>query len=326
MDQTVSFPMEQASFRAYGTWTAFRQALNRCGCDGLEGIWVGEAFPADLPRDLMIGYHLTFYPDWLDFYRDDRPALTEKFGSPEIAAAFYGGHGREGLLEQYRLDLERAAAMQVKYVVFHVSDVSLEECYTYRWLHTHEEVIDAAVELINTLLKGQDWPFEFLVENQWWPGFTFTDPKLTARLLEGIAYPRTGIMLDTGHLMNACTALRTQAEGAAYIQQMLDLHGSLAKAVRGVHLHQSLSGDYVRAHTGSLPEGLPKDYFQRFSVSYSHILNIDLHQPWTDPAICPVLERLDPAYLTHEMTARTIAQRMEAVRIQAETLKRGGRG
>ena len=56
----------------------------------MEGIWSGEDIPADFPKDLLTGYHLTFFPDWLDFYRDDRDALTRKFGSPEAAYGFYG--------------------------------------------------------------------------------------------------------------------------------------------------------------------------------------------------------------------------------------------
>ena len=60
----------------------------------MEGIWSGEEFPEDLPADLVIGYHLAFYPDWLDFYRDDRRALKRKFGSLDAAARFYGGPGR----------------------------------------------------------------------------------------------------------------------------------------------------------------------------------------------------------------------------------------
>ena len=34
------------------------------------------------------------------------------------------------------------------------------------------------------------------------------------------------------------------------IRRMLNRHGSLATWVRGVHLHQSLSGAYVKTHTG----------------------------------------------------------------------------
>lgn len=324
MYRTVNFPMEQAGFGEFESDYALRAALKNCGCDGLEGVWTGEAFPTGFPYDLVIGYHLIFYPDWLDFYREDTAALTRKYGSVQNAEQFYGCHGREGLLELYRTDMERAAALKAKYVVFHVSDVSVEECYTYRWQHTCEQVIDAAAEVINTLLAGRKWPFEFLVENQWWPGFTFTDPKLTERLLNAIQSNKSGIMLDTGHLMNACTTLHTQAEGAAYILQMVKQHGSLARAIRGVHLHQSLSCEYVKAHTGRLPDDFPRKYMEQFSASYSHILQIDQHRPWTDSSICPVLEQIAPAYLTHELAASSNARRLELVKLQTDTLKRGG--
>ncbi|MDD6213557.1 MAG: TIM barrel protein [Clostridiales bacterium] len=324
MYQTINCPMEKNALREYESIPAFRAELTKYGCDGLETVWSGEPVPDDLPTELIVGYHLTFYPDWLDFYREDTAALIRKFGSIQTAKQFYGCQGREGLMDQYRADLERASSLNARYVVFHVSDVSLEEGYTYRWLHTHEEVIDASAEIINDLLGSRNWPFEFLVENQWWPGLTFTEPKLTERLLNSIHYKKTGIMLDTGHLMNTCPSLRTQAEGAAYIQKMLRQHGSLARAIRGVHLHQSLSGQYVQTHTGKLPEDLPEDYIARFSKNYSHILQIDRHQPWTDPAICPILEQIHPEYLTHELAAGSLAQRMDAVKIQASTLKCGG--
>lgn len=118
----------------------------------------------------------------------------------------------------YRDDLERARTVGVKYVVFHVSDVSIEEGYTYQWRHSSEEVIDAAVEIVNALLREED-EFDFLLENLWWPGLTMTEPELTQRLLEGVYYPKKGLMLDTGHLMNAKQSLTTQREGVDQRQQ-----------------------------------------------------------------------------------------------------------
>ena len=162
MYQTMSLPLYSGSFEEYHGWGDLRAELAALGCDGMEGIWSGEEFPEDLPADLVIGYHLTFYPDWLDFYRDDRRALKRKFGSLDAAARFYGGPGPETLLEQYRADLRRAAGLNPHYVVFHVSDVSIEEGYIYHWLHTNQEVIDAAVEVINLILGTETWPFEFL--------------------------------------------------------------------------------------------------------------------------------------------------------------------
>ena len=324
MQQTISLPLDSDTLVEYRNWDDLRQELAFLGCDGVEGIWGGEALPEAIPPDLCLGYHLLFYPDWLDFYRDDRRALIRKFGSLDVAARFYGGLGPETLLRQYREDLERAACLGARYVVFHVSDISIEEGYTYRWLHTHREVIDAAVEAANFLLDGQDWPFEFLVENQWWPGFTFTEPEETARLLEGIHFQRTGILLDVGHLMNTAVELRTQAEGAVYTAEMLDRHGSLAGRVRGVHLHYSLSGSYVKDSIGALPAELAEDYWERFEDSYGHVLRIDQHLPWTEPAILPVLERIAPSYLTHELSSRSRADRRAAAAIQVDLLRQGG--
>ena len=322
MRQSVNLPLCASTAAEYGGWEGLRRELQTLGLDGVEGIWGGEDIPAGFPKDLLTGYHLTFFPDWLDFYRDDRAALTRKFGNTEAAYRFYGRRGPETLLELYRADLERARSLNARYVVFHVSDVSIEESYTYRWLHTDEEVIDASAEIINLLLRDMVPDFDFLVENQWWAGFTFTEPEKTARLVDSIAYARKGILLDTGHLMNSNPRIRTQADGLAYIHTMLKQHGELSRMIRGVHLHQSVSGRYVRSHTGVLPE-LPADYVQQFAASYGHILQIDRHRPWTNAGVSALLEQIDPLFLTHELSAGTRAARFRAARRQMNTIKRG---
>lgn len=250
MYQSINLPLHRETGNAWGGWEQVRRDCARLGVDGVEGIWAGEDIPDDFPRDLLVGYHLTFTGDWLDFYREDKAALRRRFGSLEAAYACFGGSDPALLLEGYRADLERAIALGAQYMVFHVTNASTEENYTFRWLHRDNEVIDAAAELINAMLPGEEAPFDFLVENHWGAGFTFTDPTQTERLLGAIRYPRTGIMLDTGHLMVTNPGIRTQAEGAQYIHQMLDRHGSLCSAVRGMHLHQSLSGAYIRRSTG----------------------------------------------------------------------------
>lgn len=324
MYQSLNLPLSAAVRDACGGWDGLRRDCASLGVDGVEGIWAGEEIPHDFPPDLLVGYHLTFFPDWLDFYRQDKTALLRKFGSMEQVAYHYGSASPETLLQLYRDDLQRAKALNAKYVVFHVSDVSLEEGYTYRWLHSDEAVIDASAEIVNLLLDGQDWPFEFLMENQWWPGLTFTEPDKTARLLDAVHYGRKGLLLDTGHLMNCNPAIRTQADGIAYIHAMLDAHGDLCRNIRGVHLHQSLSGAYVRTHTGAMPPDLPEDYNARFGVSYGHILQIDRHHPWTTPAVADLIRRIDPAYLTHELSASGRKARLAAARRQINACRKGG--
>ncbi|MGM9612694.1 MAG: sugar phosphate isomerase/epimerase family protein [Butyricicoccus sp.] len=325
MLQSLNFPLCESMREQYGGWDGLRADCAALGVDGVEGIWGGEDIPADFPQDLIVGYHLTFFPDWLDFYREDKTALCEKYGTLDNAWAFYGGSGPETLRKLYREDLARARKLGAKYVVFHVSDVSNEEGYTYRWLHTDREVIDASLELMNELLADVPPDLEFLVENQWWAGFTFMEPEKTAYLLEGIRYPRKGILLDTGHLMNTNLSLESEKDGVEYIENLLDRHADLLPYVRGMHLHQSLSGAYVRAHTGSLPKDFPRgDANAQFSYSYQHILQIDRHQPWTEPAVAQLIARMEPAYLTHELSAQNRTARMQAAACQIQTLRKGG--
>ena len=176
MIQNMSLPLYSDTLREYRDWEDLRREVSALGCDGIEAIWGGEAIPDDLPVELVRGYHLIFFHGWVDFWNGNWSAVKEKYGSVERAAV-YGGLKREALIHRYQEDMERARCMEAEYVVFHVSDISMEECFTYHFSHTNDQVITAALELVNELLDGKDWPFAFLVENQWWPGFTFTEPR-----------------------------------------------------------------------------------------------------------------------------------------------------
>lgn len=325
MKQSINLPLDCAYRDMWGGWQRMADRLAECNLDGVEGIWAGEDIPSDFPSDMLVGYHLTFFPDWLDFYRDDKRALAEKCGSAETAYRFWGGRGAEHLLKLYREDMERAKALGAAYVVFHISDTSNEESFTYKWRHTNQEVLDASLEIVNELLPNDDdYDFWFLMENQWWPGFTFANPKETAYLLERVSYTKRGIMLDTGHLLNCEHSLQTQADGAAYIHQKLDEHGELARAIRGLHLHYSLSGDYVRAHTGWLPAGYPvDDPWGQSELSYRQVQSIDMHRPWTDTAVADVVERIAPQFVTHELNAWRPVEKLAAVRLQQIAMSGG---
>ena len=78
MLQSVNFPLCGDILAEYGGASGLRQELQALKLDGVEGIWGGTDVPADFSKDLLTGYHLTFFPDWLDFYRDDKQALEEK--------------------------------------------------------------------------------------------------------------------------------------------------------------------------------------------------------------------------------------------------------
>ena len=323
MTQSINFPICNSCIAPYGSWDNLGEQLHALGLDGIEGIVDPDDFDASFPAALLSGYHMVFYPDWLDFYRQNSSELLRKFGSMEMVERVYRGSHPEDLMKQFKDDLSYAISLNTPYVVFHVADVSLEEGYTYRWLHTDQEVLDGSIEFINELLCDVKPTFDFLVENQWWPGFTFTDPQKTEYLLSRINYPRVGIMLDTGHLMNTNTKLRTQADGIAYILDMVRLHGDIKDRILGIHFHQSLSGSYVRKNTGRVPDGVPTDYFEAFFQNYLHIQNIDRHRPWTDPKCVQILDEIQPHYLTHELSYGANRPQMSVTKKQLNTIRKG---
>jgi sugar phosphate isomerase/epimerase len=323
MFQCLNVPISGFYVRPYGNWTNFEETIRSLGLDGIEGIVDPDCYDESFPSSLLVGYHMTFYPDWVDFYRQNRTALLRKFGNESTVRDFYRSSSPDEFIRMFRRDFGISQKLHARYLVFHVSDVSLEEGYTYRWEHTDRYVLDASLEVINEILRGADEDFEFLVENQWWPGFTFTDPKKTEYLLSHIDYPKVGIMLDTGHLMNTEWKLKTQRQGVDYILSMIEKHGELSRYIRGLHFHQSLSGKYCRETIGQLPADFPKEYYEAFSVSYAHILHIDRHSPWTDPYCVRILDRVQPEYLSHELSSGKHLSQPAALKRQLKTIEKG---
>ncbi len=321
MIRSMNFPITKECVLPYGGWDGLAEQLRLLPLDGVEGIADPDYYDESFPSSLLTGYHMTFYPDWVDFWRQDRAALIRKFGSMETARGFYRCSSPDDYLGMFRADLALARRLGAKYLVFHVSDVSIEEGYTYRWEHTDREVTDAALELINAVLEGagEDPSFDFLVENQWWPGFTFTDPRETEYLLSRIRYPRVGIMLDTGHLMHTNTKLRTQGESLAYVHRMLDLHGALCGAIRGVHLNQSLTGALMRRYMREPPEMKPT-YAERNWQVFEYVFRIDRHRPFTCPGVKELIERIAPEYLTFEFISNDEREHRRMLRAQRRAL------
>ncbi len=326
MKFVTNFALYDGCLDQVGTMADVAADCRQRGLDGLEIIWDHRPYTQELPpAGLAVGYHLTFWSYWLDFWRQDKSALLKEFGSQSQAREYFRGATPDDMVARYREDLSHALELGAEYLVFHVSDVSLEECFTYDFAHTSEQVIDAAIELANRITEGLDPNVAFLCENIWWPGLTFTDPALTQRLMDGIAHPNKGIMLDIGHLLHTNNKLRTQREAAAYVGQMLDGHGRLADYVRGLHLHQSLTGPYVEKNAYRPSDAFKQasTYWEKFSACYDHVLRIDEHQPWTDPSIGPLVRRINPEWVNNELSAWPWDQHLDAASVQMDALEAG---
>ena len=293
------------------------------GIDGIELMCFDEDIRGIIPKEKVLGVHMGYFPYWVDFWNGDYEALDREFGSREIWEAHYGGATPEAILTRYRQDLANAHRWGAKYVVFHVSDATIAETFTWQYHHTDEEVIDATCEMLNELLKDENGELLFLVENLWQPGLTFTRPEMTKRLLDGIQYANKGIMLDTGHLLHTNTKLRTQEEGIAYIHSLLDAHGDLCQHIKGIHLNQSLTGPYCE-NTMRDPPKLADTYEQRTCQMFLHAFSVDKHLPFTAPGIRELVNRIDPAYLTFEFITSNVKEHRAYLDVQLQALQGGG--
>lgn len=319
MRTLINAVYEGRSLSEFKSSSEFEEFYGRCHADGVEYIRGGHDERSIIRPHMAVGCHLIFYSDWVDFWQGNEAALIRKFGSPETVASVYSAKNRDEFIAQFKEDMDHAERMGVEYAVFHVSDVSLDEGYTYRWEHSDREVIDASVELLNLLTDGEKYSFRLLLENLWWKGFSMTDPYLTEYMLDKLHYENKGIMLDTGHLMNTNRALRDKEEACGYIHRCLDMHGDLCKYIKGVHLHMSLSGEYVEASLKKDPPREP-DYYKRFSRAYSHILKIDTHQPFTAKGAKGLIDRIAPDYLVYELSAPDTETKIKLCDIQYRSL------
>lgn len=327
MKVVTNFPIYNGCLEEYGTMEELAKDCDEAGIDGIEAIWDWDPYTGQMPLPGMsIGYHLTFWSCWIDFWIHDEEALLREFGTWDMVHEYYHGDTRQSIIDTYIRDVGYAMQVDPEYLVFHVSEVNIEEDFTYDFVHTDEQVVDCAIELANTITPYITNGAAFLVENQWWPGFTFTRPEITKRLLDGIDYDNKGIVLDIGHLMNTNTRLRTQADGVRYVNDMLDDEGELSDQIRALHLHQSLSGEYVENNAYRFSQEFldAESFWDRYSISYRHVLQIDRHQPWTDPSIVQVIDRISPDWINNELSAYGRRPHQEALKTQMDTLRRGG--
>lgn len=271
--------------------------LEQYRLDGIELMLCEPWDPVLHPAKDIQGVHLRFWPNWLDFWRGDQAALLQEFGSEAAWRQTYG-NSREAWLEGYRENIRAAVRCGANYVVFHVAQARTSEIYTRQYDVTDEEVIEAALDVVNEITVDLPEKCYFLYENLWWPGLTFCQPELARRLLDGTQYPHTGFMLDTGHLMNTNLLLHNEQQAVDYVLSTIEKLGDMQQQIYGMHLHCSLSGDFVqkiqREQQGRAQKAL--DWQQTFS----YIAGTDQHRPFQTHAVQRLIEKIQPAYLVHE--------------------------
>lgn len=287
--------------------------LKEHALDGLEMLFWEDWDPALHRKPWIQGAHLRFWPNWLDFWRGDRQAVLSQLGGEEQVFASFGSWDREDWLERYRREIAVAADAGAKYLVFHVSQVRPDEMYDWRFTASDKEVIDATLEVVNELSDAIPSEIELLYENLWWPGLTLRDPEIASRLLSGSRHSKTGFMLDTGHLMNGNISLHNQDQAIDYTLKILERLGGLKASIRGMHLHHSLSGQYLK-------ESRKQQGDFSLTALMSHVMKIDQHLPFSSERVKELVNAVKPAYLVHEFAYSSLHEWSDKIRCQQQAL------
>lgn len=297
--------------------------LQKYRLDGVELIQHNRFMPWDpqrIPAKQIKGLHMQFWPTWLDFWKGDMEEVLRQFGTKEACREYYGGETREALVEYYRKEIATARKIGIKYIVFHVSHVQVEHCFSYQFSYSDEEVADAFIQMLNEVLEGVEAEFDLLLENQWWPGLTLLDRQIAHKLLRGIRYSRTGFVLDIGHMMNTNLQLKSEEEAVEYILETLHRLADMAPFIKGIHLNSSLSGEYVKK---VIKKGRPLEageFFERYNEACWHIAEIDRHKPFLHASIQQVIRHVKPSYLVYEFRADSLQDLEHYIKLQNDVL------
>lgn len=319
MYKLLHFISEERNLSEYKDYVDLEKSLERY-VDGLEVILCGFDHSKYIRDEKIIGLHLPFYSDWLSYWLGRQDILEREYGHRSQWEEFYGGSNPKGLVEYFQRDMDYAQAHGVKYVVFHVSNVSLEETITRNFDYTDEEVIEATIDLVNLLFEGKDYDFDFLLENLPWPGLQFNNPAIPRRLLSGIKYPKTGFILDTGHMMQTNLDIESPEEGVEYIYKWFRDNKDLVPFVKGIHLHQSISGHIVRNMEAN-PIQLKGDFYEKFSQVYKYIFEVDRHEVCQAKNTKALIDFLDPEYLVYEFRSSGRSDREDKLHHQDKVLQ-----
>lgn len=297
-------------------YQAVQAYLEKHQLDGVEMIMYGDDQIDLIPQSLVVGQHLLYWPNWIDFWQGNQQALLKDFLNKKNIMGYYGFESPDAMITYYKKEFKGAKKLQAEYMVYHVSNASFEDIFTYNHKYHSRLVMTAAIELINQVFVG-DGPL-LLFENLMWPGLTYTDPLLTQWFYDQIAYKNKGFVLDISHLMATNSTVKSEEEGIAYVHEVLDSMGSLVAHIKAIHLNKTIAGAYLQEdHSEQHRRFLAStDMMERYEIIHQHITQIDGHMPFDHPGVMTIIQRVQPDYLVYELKANSMDELTQGIDLQ----------
>ena len=326
MIQSLAFPLSDYSHGENEHWERLGDMLLAQGLDGFEIL--GDVLKTwePLPLSLIRGYQMQTLSDWLDCYLGHKEEYILDFRVKREAADYFKKGKPEDILNLYRADLAYGRTLNAPYIVFDVSNADEQEMFSLRWSHSDYWVMDAAIEILNELLRNVEPDFSLMLGNDRCPGFTFTEPEKTEYLLSRIQYPKVGIMLDTGRLLSTCWGTKNQSEAIRYIHSMLDKHGELSRSILGLHFSYLPTLGWTREKRKE-PQRTRQEYHPPYWTPELalrlRVKWLDRHTCWSNPECVSLIDRIKPQYLVHVFYHDSSLTRMGALTRQLKAIHKG---
>ena len=289
-------------------WDKIKAFSQRHQMDGVE---LGLTLDYDIkriPEGIVKGVHLSFYPMWVDFWKGNLEKVEQILGSKEAIRSYYGGEDKQVIIESYKKQYERAKALGAEYMVFHVSHVCIEDSFTWKFDYTDEEVIDATLELLNEVFPETEEGPLLLFENLWWPGLNYLDKEVTKKLIEGVKYPKKGLLVDVSHLTLTNLQIGTEKGCYTYIKEVINNLGELKDVIYGMHLNKTLPKYYMNQDRSYLLERYRNadSPMLKNRILKQHIQKLDPHRPFDHEIAKKIVEYINPKFCVYETNPEDI--------------------
>lgn len=292
--------------------------INECSLDGIE--WLVYNGHTPLKHRGIKGWHLRYWPYWLDLWHGDWEALNRNGIDEEVCLKLYGGTDRQALIDWYRSEQAQAEAHGADYLVLHCCHVDFDEVFHRQYRYTDDQVVAATIELVNAAFEVS-CKAPLLFENLWWPGLRFDDHHQVAKLMEQIHYPHKGLLLDLSHMAVNHGGVWNSDDLLEAVSDLLKDLGDYRSAIKAIHCSNPFVGDRFRsmalqADSGSgmdiHPGILPEDKLEvRFQKVLQVIQTLDNHRPLSEKALMPILELIKPDYYIHELLPSSLQELKE---------------
>lgn len=294
------------------TKQSLQQFANSMELDGVE-MFVYQEMSAD-NAPATFGAHLRYWPSWLGFWQHDTERVKRELPEENDVKAYYGAVTPDQWLDIIRANIKEALKLKPQYLVWHISEASMEELYTMKFKYNDMQVISGAAEVFNAVASIIPANVKVLFENLWWPGLRLNNQTVVKAFFNRVNRDNVGIMLDIGHLANTNFSLKCEDDIIEYTLATVRNLGECAKYIKGIHLNKSLSGEYINSFKREFPKSAS------FAEHYRHITNIDQHQPFTDTNLEKVVRKIQPDYLVHELFYNDLPTMAKYVQLQQNAL------